>query len=103
MRQLESLMRLTQARAKCEMRTECSGDDAREVIEIMKASMVDYLENDLDQLEFRATQGGSQARGKSGAIKQLVFKLQQISDREHKDIFYFNELKDLISVIPLLI
>ena len=40
-RKLESLIRLTQARAKCELRTEATVQDAEDVIEIMKFSMFD--------------------------------------------------------------
>ena len=35
-RQLESLIRLTEARARMELREECTEDDARDVIDIMK-------------------------------------------------------------------
>jgi DNA helicase MCM8 len=59
MRQLESLQRLTQARAKVDMRSECSASDAREVIEILKSSMVDHYENDLSLLEQTKTSSGT--------------------------------------------
>ena len=41
MRQLESLIRLTEARAKLELREEATEGDAIDVVEIMRASMVD--------------------------------------------------------------
>ena len=41
MRQLESLIRLTEARAKLELREEATESDAIDVVEIMRASMVD--------------------------------------------------------------
>ena len=41
MRQLESLIRLTEARAKLELREEATEADALDVVDIMRASMVD--------------------------------------------------------------
>ena len=41
MRQLESLIRLTEARAKLELREEATEGDALDVVDIMRASMVD--------------------------------------------------------------
>ena len=35
-RQLESLIRLTEARAKMELREQCTRSDAQDVVEIMK-------------------------------------------------------------------
>ena len=46
-RQLESLIRLTEARAKMELREEATADDARDVIEIMQQSICDAM---LDEL-----------------------------------------------------
>jgi DNA helicase MCM8 len=46
-RQLESLIRLTEARAKLELREEATADDARDVIEIMEQSICDAM---LDEL-----------------------------------------------------
>ena len=100
MRHLESLMRLTQARAKCEMRTECSRKDAEEVIEIMKASMVDCHENELSMLDFsQATQSQSRKSSKSSQIKQFIDILVQKAQKEGRKVFNITELKQLISVI----
>lgn len=86
------------ARAKCEMRKECSGKDANEVIEIMKASMVDYYENELAIIESSLSQSFSGSKGKGSAIKQFVAILQNIAERERRNMFNFNELRKLITV-----
>lgn len=78
------------------MRTECSGTDAEEVIEIMKASMVDCHENELSMLDFSQSQGGSQ-RSKGSQIKQFVAGLQRIADKEGRTVFNVAELKELIA------
>ncbi len=59
--------------AKCEMGLECSDRDAEEMIEIMKAVMVDCHENELSSIDgFSENQSGSRASSKSGQIKRLV-------------------------------
>ncbi len=94
MRQLESLTRLTQARAKVELRSVCIKRDALDVIEIMKASMVDYCDNDnLTSMLDLTTTGGSSS--KSSMIKQFVSILQRVSDEKRSDLFNFDEIRVL--------
>lgn len=100
MRQLESLTRLTQARAKVELRKQCSRLDACEVIEIMKASMVDYYEDELGILDFTRSQNGS-GSSKSATIKQFVSILQKISNEKKTDLFNFDQIKEYYEVILL--
>jgi len=55
------------------MRSECLGSDAEEVIEIMKASMVDCHENELSSIDgFSQSQSGSRASSKSGNYELCV-------------------------------
>ena len=58
-RQLESLIRLTQARAKLSLRSEATAEDANEVIEIMKLSMVDTFTDDIGGLDISRSCHGS--------------------------------------------
>ena len=46
-RQLESLIRLTEARARLELREEATAADANDVIEIIKSTFVDTFTDDL--------------------------------------------------------
>ena len=129
MRQLESLARLTQvfkyikenntlndfhgtkfdkkARAKCELRSLCSGDDAREVIEIMKSSMVDYYENELGMLDISSMDGisstpsaagGIVGGSKSQQIKAFVAFLHNIAKQTKNNIFNVGQLKNAYEV-----
>jgi DNA replicative helicase MCM subunit Mcm2 (Cdc46/Mcm family) len=116
MRQLESLMRLThvknlviiikffeiyfilkKARAKCELRTLCTGDDAREVIEIMKAGMVDYNENELGMLNFPKSLSKS-GKSKSSFIESYLDELLNMAKKKKSKMFHEQELKNLYEV-----
>ncbi len=79
------------------MRSECSGKDAEEVIEIMKASMVDCHENELSMIdEFNEHQAGSKASSKSSQIKKFVGLLVALQKQQGKKSFHLTELKELI-------
>ena len=110
MRQLESLARLTQARAKCELRNECTREDAYEVIEIMKSSMVDYYENELGLLDMTASgfDMGSQSSGGGGGskishIKHFATQLEKYAIDRKNPVFNVAELKALYEVSEYLI
>lgn len=75
-RQLESLIRLAEARAKVELRNEVTEADARDVIEIMRMSLRDAL--DADGFE-SVNMGTTGKRGKTAAGKQLVHELQRLA------------------------
>ena len=66
------MIRLTQARAKLSLRQEATGEDASEVIEIMKSSMVDTFSDDIGSLDISMGINGS---GMSKVIKRIVGKL----------------------------
>jgi DNA helicase MCM8 len=46
-RQLESLIRLTEARAKMELREEATEQDARDIVEIMQQSICDAMMDEM--------------------------------------------------------
>lgn len=58
-RQLESLIRLAEARARAELREEATAQDARDVVEIMKFSMNDTFSDQYGILDFDRSQHGS--------------------------------------------
>ena len=53
------MIRLTQARAKLSLRQEATGEDASEVIEIMKSSMVDTFSDEIGSLDISLGINGS--------------------------------------------
>ena len=58
-RQLESLIRLTEARARLSLREEATGEDAQDVVQIMKFSMNDTFSDEFGILDFDRSQHGS--------------------------------------------
>lgn len=58
-RQLESMIRLSEARARCEMRQIVTSNDAADVIELMRKSLFDGYQTDFGTLDFGRSQFGT--------------------------------------------
>eukprot|EP00093_Oithona_nana_P009976 09976.XXX_141707_143827_1 [CDS] Oithona nana genome sequencing. len=101
-RQLESLIRLTQARAKLELRQEATAQDALEVIEIMRHSMIDTFCDETDSLDFsRALHGSGMSKG--SVKKKLVSALQKVAKSLCKNTFHVDEIKQVAMSVGLAI
>ncbi|XP_052226288.1 DNA helicase MCM8-like isoform X2 [Dreissena polymorpha] len=102
-RQLESLIRLTEARARLELRELATKEDAEDVIEIMKYSMVDTYSDQYGGLDFKRSQHGSGMSGRSQP-KRFIAALQKISDQTYNSIFTIQQMqqiaKDMGMTIP---
>jgi DNA helicase MCM8 len=70
-RQLESLVRLSEARAKCELRTVVTQEDAEDVVDIMKESMFDVYCDEFNHIDFRRGKGLSKGKQASVFMKAL--------------------------------
>lgn len=99
-RQLESLIRLTEARARLELREEATKEDANDVIEIMKYSMVDTYSDQYGGLDFRRSQHGSGMSGRSQP-KKFVAALQKIAEQTYNSIFTVPQLRQISKDIGL--
>ena len=99
-RQLVALKRLTEARAKLELREVAVEQDALDVIEMMKTSMVDTFSDELGVVDFnRAGMGmGGGALSDRAAAKKFLPILQQAASDQGKRIFSVDELKRLATV-----
>ncbi len=93
-RQLESMIRLTQARAKLNLRPEATDEDALEVIEIMKCSMVDTFSDEVGELDFSRSVHGS-GMSKGSAKKKLVAALEKVAKMHNTKTFSLDQLKQL--------
>ncbi|KAI1895909.1 hypothetical protein AGOR_G00111610 [Albula goreensis] len=93
-RQLESLIRLTEARARLELREKATKTDAEEVVEIMKHSMLDTYQDEFGRLDFDRSQMGS-GMSKRSQVKKFVAALNQIAERTYKTTFELQQLRQL--------
>uniref|UniRef100_A0A3B4DI58 DNA helicase MCM8 n=1 Tax=Pygocentrus nattereri TaxID=42514 RepID=A0A3B4DI58_PYGNA len=93
-RQLESLIRLTEARARLELREKATQSDAEDVVDIMKHSLTDTYSDEFGRLDFDRSQLGSGMSNRS-KVKKFVVALNQIAERTHKTLFDFTELRQL--------
>ncbi|KAI8357147.1 MCM2/3/5 family-domain-containing protein [Mortierella sp. GBAus27b] len=85
-RQLESLIRMSEARARMELREVVTRRDAMDVIEIMTFSLQDAFAPTNPQ-----GQSGS-GRGKSACIKRYIAELQKIASSNSNNMFSYDQL-----------
>ena len=69
-RQLESLIRLAEARARADMRSEVTEDDAADVIELMEQSMRQVMEDEAGYMDW--SRRGASGKSKSGEAARLL-------------------------------
>ncbi|XP_018328891.1 DNA helicase MCM8 [Agrilus planipennis] len=93
-RQLESLLRLTQARAKLELREEATAEDAIDVVEIMRHSLIETFLDGSGNLDFTRSQFGTGMSSRNLA-KRLLSLLQYQADCQCKGTFTIEEIKRL--------
>ena len=96
-RQLESMIRLTEARAKLELRSLATKEDALQVIELMKHSLFDYLKSDEAVNPNHSLRG----TGKKANFKRFIAHLQSIHDRTGEDSFSLQQLKQEASNLKI--
>ncbi|KAF2071876.1 hypothetical protein CYY_006803 [Polysphondylium violaceum] len=88
-RQLESLIRLSEARAKLELRETVTENDAKDIIEIIKQSLYDVYQDDKGTIDFRKT------TGKVSVAKTVFSMITKESSKQNKNEFTRNELLQL--------
>jgi DNA helicase MCM8 len=91
-RQLESLVRLAQARAKLELRDNVTEDDARDVVALLRESVRDACTTPTGAVDFSRAVGGMSA---SRAVKALVAALHADADARRDPYFTMADVKDL--------
>ncbi|KAL3287853.1 hypothetical protein HHI36_002311 [Cryptolaemus montrouzieri] len=94
MRQLQSLIRLTQARAKLELREEATEEDAKDIVEIMKRSLSDIFTDETGLLNTTRSQNSTGMSSRNKAMKLLI-GLQQLSKSTSKSMFTLKEIQTL--------
>ncbi|WCJ34583.1 minichromosome maintenance 8 [Euphorbia peplus] len=96
-RQLESLVRLAEARARIELREEITEQDALDVVEIMKESLYDKYVDEHGFVDFARSGGMSQQK----EAKRFLSALNKQSELQQKDTFSISEIYSLADRIGL--
>nr|XP_027071030.1 probable DNA helicase MCM8 isoform X3 [Coffea arabica] len=100
-RQLESLVRLAEARARVDLRDEITVQDAMDVVEIMKESLYDKYVDEHGLVDFGRSGGMSQQK----EAKRFLSALNKQSELQQKDCFtissFVQELYSLADRIAL--
>jgi len=96
-RQLESLLRLSEARAKLELREHITEADAIEVVQIMKESLFETFEDEYGFVDFRRATGMS--KSKQGPF--FIAALTKKAEREFTTVFTMQQLYQVAQEIDL--
>ncbi|XP_074275428.1 putative DNA helicase MCM8 isoform X2 [Silene latifolia] len=96
-RQLESLVRLAEARARIDLREEITEQDALDVVEIMKESLYDKYVDEHGVIDFARSGGMSQQK----EAKRFLSALNKQSELDQKDCFSISEIYGLADRISL--
>ncbi|XP_063774666.1 DNA helicase MCM8 isoform X2 [Pseudophryne corroboree] len=99
-RQLESLIRLTEARARLELREEATKEDAEDVVQIMKYSMLGTYSDEFGKLDFNRSQHGSGMSNRSQA-KKFVSALNTIAERTYNNLFEYQQLRQIAKEVHI--
>ncbi|XP_061478488.1 DNA helicase MCM8 isoform X2 [Rhineura floridana] len=99
-RQLESLIRLTEARSRLELKEKATKEDAEDVIEIMKYSMLGTYSDEFGKLDFDRSQHGSGMSNRSQA-KRFVSALHRIAERTHNNLFEIQQLRQIAKEVNI--
>ncbi|XP_053429376.1 DNA helicase MCM8 [Nycticebus coucang] len=99
-RQLESLIRLTEARARLELREEAMKEDAEDIVEIMKYSMLGTYSDEFGNLDFERSQHGSGMSNRSAA-KRFISALNNIAERTYNNLFQLHQLRQIAKELNL--
>ncbi|KJE94138.1 hypothetical protein CAOG_08824 [Capsaspora owczarzaki ATCC 30864] len=97
-RQLESIIRLSEARARMELREIVTADDARDVIEIMRFSMIDTNSDEVGNLDFARSQNGSGMSRKAQG-KRFIAELRRISEETFNTLFSMQQLRETANLL----
>lgn len=96
-RQLESLVRLAEARARVDLREDITEQDAVDVVEIMKESLYDKYVDEHGFVDFARSGGMSQQK----EAKRFLSALNKQSELQQKDCFTISEIYGLADRISL--
>lgn len=96
-RQLESLIRLAQARAKADFSEVVTEEHALDVVEIMQSCLLDTYTTEDGNLDFGRSGGMSLAK----KVKAYVARLMKAAQRKNTTLFSFDDLLEVANSMAL--
>eukprot|EP00048_Salpingoeca_helianthica_P006883 m.104013 g.104013 ORF g.104013 m.104013 type:complete len:536 (-) comp14161_c1_seq3:36-1643(-) len=99
-RQVEALVRLSEARARLALRETVSAGDAEDVVELMKCSLFDTYCDEFGQLDFQRSQLGS-GMSKKAQAKRFIEELQRRAQDSYNSIFSKHDLRCIVSELGM--
>ncbi|CAF4793633.1 unnamed protein product [Pieris macdunnoughi] len=90
-RQLEASIRLSQARARVNLREEATLEDANDVIDLIKHSLVDTFSDEFGNIQLSRSINGSGVSSRN-KVKKFLDALTRRSHQLNKDVFTRQEL-----------
>eukprot|EP00752_Nemacystus_decipiens_P013307 g11787.t1 len=99
MRQLESLVRLSQARAKVELREHVTEQDAKDVVDMMQESLLEACVTDTGAIDF----GRSGATGLAKQVRAFVAAVTKRAKQKGSAVFARQELMQIANDLCLAI
>ncbi|XP_023288575.1 DNA helicase MCM8 isoform X3 [Orussus abietinus] len=93
-RQLEALIRLTEARAKSELRTVATETDAQEVIEIVKFALAS-MSSELGPTSSNIHNSSNSGKLTGNKVKHFIRLLKEEAQEQDKSTFSTRELRDV--------
>lgn len=94
-RQLNSMVRLAEARAKCDMRLTVTESDARDVIELMGESLKQIYCDESGVTDFRRGAAGASGMSKAKDVKRLYQIMVRRANERTNDLFSRHEIKSI--------
>ncbi|KAI9340418.1 Minichromosome maintenance deficient 8 [Zopfochytrium polystomum] len=99
-RQLESMIRLAEARAKCDLRDHVTKEDAEDVVAVMKFSLWDTYQDNLGNIDFQRSQLGT-GSSKRGEPKKFISYVSKIAMETGIDRFNLEQLHQMAKDIGI--
>ena len=96
-RHLESLIRLSQARARMDLRNQVTAEDAQDVIDLLHESLLDAFTNESGVVELGRKGGGSLVK----QVKALVNALTKQARARNNNVFRTDEIMDICALLKL--
>lgn len=94
---MESLIRLSQARARLELREEVTEDDAKDVVMLLQESLLDVFANEIGEIDTSKRGGLSTAK----QMKALVNLMNKEASVRGNNVFHRNDIDTLCLKLKL--